>query len=191
ALTGTARTYAADLSDPKIADGVLTRAIQENGPVDILINNAGVQHIDHFTKITNETAQQLLNLNYSTPAQLMRQVLPSMVERDTGIVINTASLGAITPTPYMAEYCASKAALAALATALSGEYKDSKIHFITVYPGRLKRPWRIMPMSVMKKARWITSPLAQRKGWLKKFAMRLKKRNTKLCIQHFTKAQNL
>ncbi|MCS6972615.1 MAG: SDR family NAD(P)-dependent oxidoreductase [Leptospiraceae bacterium] len=134
-LDGRAAVYPADLSEPAIAETVLEQAVQEHGPVDILINNAGVQHIDHFTSIQNEDAEKLLRLNYLTPARLMRRVLPTMAERNNGTIVNIASIGAIIPTPYMAEYCASKAALAALATALAGEYKDTQIHFLTVYPG--------------------------------------------------------
>ena len=70
----------------------------------------------------------------------MRKVLPSMAERNSGTIVNIASLGGITPTPYMAEYCASKAALASLAIALAGEYKDTALHFVTVYPGPVETP---------------------------------------------------
>lgn len=134
-LKGKSAVYAADLSEPVVAEMTLERAIKENGPVDILINNAGMQNIDHFTSIKNDDADKLFKLNYTTPTRLMRKVLPSMAERNSGTIINIASLGGITPTPYMAEYCASKAALASLAVGLSGEYKDTRIHFLTVYPG--------------------------------------------------------
>lgn len=137
-LTNKSSVYPADLSDDKSAADTLKKAIEENGPVDILINNAGVQNINHFTAINDEEAQKLFRLNYTTPARLMRQVLPKMAERNSGAIINIASLGAITPTPFMAEYCASKAALGALTTALQGEYKDTAIHFLGVYPGPVK-----------------------------------------------------
>lgn len=139
-LSGKSEVYAADLSDPAIAEETLARAVNDNGPVDILINNAGMQHVDHFTGIANADAEQMLALNYTTPVRLMRKTLPAMAERNAGVIINIASLGGITPTPYMAEYCATKAALAALAVALSGEYKDTKLHFLTVYPGPVETP---------------------------------------------------
>lgn len=139
-LRSKSAVYAADLSEPAVAEMTLDRAVKDNGPIDILINNAGMQHIDHFAAIKNDDAEQMLKLNYTTPVRLMRRVLPSMGERNTGVIINIASLGGITPTPYMSEYCATKAALAALATALAGEYKDSKLHFLTVYPGPVETP---------------------------------------------------
>jgi len=139
-LKGKASVFAADLSEPSVAEMTLDRAVKENGAVDILINNAGMQHIDHFTAIANDDAEQMVRLNYTTPSRLMRKALPAMAERNTGIIINIASLGGITPTPYMSEYCATKAALAALSVALAGEYKDSKLQFITVYPGPVETP---------------------------------------------------
>lgn len=143
-LAGTLKSksavYAADLSEPSVAEMTLDRAVKDNGPVDILINNAGMQNIDHFTAIKNEDADKLFKLNYTTPTRLMRKVLPPMAQRNAGVIVNIASLGGITPTPYMSEYCASKAALASLAIALSGEYKDTKIQFVTVYPGPVETP---------------------------------------------------
>jgi len=139
-LKSKSAVYAADLSEPSVAEMTLERAVKDHGPIDILINNAGMQNIDHFTSIKNEDADKLLKLNYTTPARLMRKVLPAMVERNAGNIINIASVGGITPTPYMAEYCASKAALASLALGLSGEYKDTNIHFLTVYPGPIETP---------------------------------------------------
>lgn len=139
-LKSKSAVYAADLSEPAVAEMTLERAVKEHGPIDILINNAGMQNIDHFTSIKNEDADKLFKLNYTTPTRLMRKVLPSMAERNTGTIVNIASLGGITPTPYMSEYCASKAALASLAIALSGEYKDTALHFVTVYPGPVETP---------------------------------------------------
>lgn len=139
-LKGRSQVYAADLSEPSVAEMTLDRATKDLGPVDILINNAGMQHIDHYTAIKNEDAEQMLKLNYTTPVRLMRKTLPGMAERNTGSIVNIASLGGITPTPYMSEYCATKAALGALTVALAGEYKDSKIHFLGVYPGPVETP---------------------------------------------------
>jgi short-subunit dehydrogenase len=139
-LQSPAKVYPCDLADTDHALATLAQSIQENGAVDMLINNAGMQIVDYFERISEADAARAMDLNYRTPTALMRSVLPSMAERNSGVVVNIASLAAITPTPYMAEYAASKAALSALATALSGEYKDTAIHFLTVYPGPVKTP---------------------------------------------------
>lgn len=139
-LQSPSRVYACDLSQPRQALETLEQATRENGAVDILVNNAGMQIIDHFTSISETDAARAMDLNYTTPTALMRSVLPAMASRNSGVVVNIASLAAITPIPYMAEYAASKAALAALSTALTGEYKETTVHFLTVYPGPVKTP---------------------------------------------------
>ncbi|MBV6494527.1 MAG: hypothetical protein LDLANPLL_02560 [Turneriella sp.] len=137
-LNSKSAVYAADLAEPTVAEMTLDKAVAEHGPVDLLINNAGVQNINHFIAIQNDDAEKMFKLNYITPVRLMRKVLPQMLKRNSGTVVNIASIGGITPTPFMSEYCASKAALAAVTVALAGEYKNSKIHFLTVYPGPVK-----------------------------------------------------
>ncbi|HNL54752.1 MAG TPA: SDR family NAD(P)-dependent oxidoreductase [Turneriella sp.] len=139
-LQSPAKVFPCDLGQPQKALETLAQATQQNGPVDLLINNAGMQFVDHFTSISEADAARAMDLNYTTPTALMRSVLPAMASRNSGVVVNIASLAAITPTPYMAEYAASKAALAALSTALTGEYKDTAVHFLTVYPGPVKTP---------------------------------------------------
>lgn len=139
-LNSPSAVIAADLSDTQVALDALSRAEAAFGEVDILVNNAGMQYVDHFTNIGEQDAGKAMALNYTTPTALMRRVLPSMLRKNSGTIINIASLAAITPTPYMAEYAASKAALAALSTALTGEYKDTGLHFLTVYPGPVQTP---------------------------------------------------
>ncbi len=179
-LKSKSAVYAADLSEPAVAEMTLERAVKENGPIDILINNAGMQNIDHFTSIKNEDAEKLLKLNYTTPARLMRKVLPSMAERNSGTIINIASLGGITPTPYMAEYCASKAALASLAIALSGEYKDTKLHFLTVYPGPVETPMSNYAGDRYEKDAMSRVPFGTAAGLAKEIRIAMEKRNHKV-----------
>lgn len=132
--------YPCDLSDTEKALATLKQAVSDQGPVELLVNNAGMQLVDRFTAISEHDAARAMALNYMTPAALMRAVLPPMAERNSGAIVNIASVAAITPMPYMAEYAASKAALATLAVALAGEYKNTALHFLTVYPGPIKTP---------------------------------------------------
>jgi len=179
-LKGKSAVYAADLSEPAVAEMTLDRAVKEHGPIDILVNNAGMQNIDHFTSIKNEDADRLLKLNYSTPARLMRRVLPSMVERNSGVIVNTASVGGITPTPFMAEYCASKAALASLAIGLSGEYKDTKLHFLTVYPGPVETPMSDYAGGRYEKDAMSKVPFGTADGLAKEIRIAIEKRKHKV-----------
>lgn len=127
--------YEADLSKPNQATAFLEPAIKTFGPVDVLINNAGVQNIEPAEEADVEAGEKLLQLNVFTPLRLVRAVLPSMIERKTGTIVDIASMAAITPMPGMYYYNASKAALANASEGLRGELRGTGVHVLTVYPG--------------------------------------------------------
>ena len=77
----------------------------------------------------------LFQLNVHTPIAAMQHVLPAMLERDHGTIINVASVAAFTTHPFMCHYHASKAALANFSESLRLELKPTGINIVTVYPG--------------------------------------------------------
>lgn len=129
---------AADLSDPKKAADWIAPAIAALGPIDVLVNNAGIQIVAKTHTVDPDRADQLLRLNVLTPLRLARAVLPAMIERGSGTIVDIASLAAIAPTPYMYWYNASKGALAAASESLRGELRGTGVHVLTVYPGPIK-----------------------------------------------------
>lgn len=179
-LDSPSTVYACDLSDTERALATLSQAVRDNGPVELLVNNAGMQLVDRFTAIAEHDAARAMALNYMTPAALMRAVLPNMAARNSGAVVNIASVAAFTPMPYMAEYAASKAALAALSVALAGEYKNTAVHFLTVYPGPIKTPMaeRAQQKYTGKAAQLV--PYGSADGLAKEICTALQKRKSKL-----------
>lgn len=129
------RVFARDLMDSDRAADFLPEAEAALGPVDVLINNAGVQYLGAFAEFEPARGEALLRLNVFTPLRLTRAVLPGMLARKRGAIVDIASLAAIAPTPYMAYYNASKAALAAASESLRAEVKGAGVHVVTVYPG--------------------------------------------------------
>jgi short-subunit dehydrogenase len=113
----------------------LVEAERENGPVDVLINNAGVQVIGRTAAIDVERGEASLHVNLLTPLRLTRAVLPGMIARKEGTIVDIASMAALAPTPAMTYYNASKAGLAAASEALRGELRGTGVHVVTVYPG--------------------------------------------------------
>ncbi len=107
----------------------------KNGPVDVLVNNAGIQIIAPTVKTEPEDGEKLLRLNVFTPLRLTKAVLPSMIERRTGTIVDISSMAALAPTPGMFYYNASKGALAAASEALRSEVQQHGVHVVTVYPG--------------------------------------------------------
>ena len=120
-----------DLSQPSHAADWLLDA----EPIDLLINNAGAQVIAPTASTDVERAEATLRLNLLTPLRLIRAVLPAMIERGRGCIVNIASLAALAPTPGMTWYNAGKGGLAAASEALRGEIRKTGVHVVTVYPG--------------------------------------------------------
>lgn len=137
---GHTQIFAADLSDVSKATWWLFEAQAAFGPIDILVNNAGVQIVDNFAVTDEERAEQLLRVDLHAPLRLTRAVLPDMLARKSGTIVDIASLAAIAPTPGMVYYNAAKAGLAAASESLRGEIRGSGVHVVTVYPGPVDTP---------------------------------------------------
>jgi short-subunit dehydrogenase len=126
---------AQDLATPEACCDWIEPATQALGPIDVLINNAGMQIIGQTHQVDTEWGETLLKLNVFAPLRLTRAVLPQMLERGSGTIVDIASMAALAPTPGMFYYNASKGALAAASEALRGELRGSGVHVVTVYPG--------------------------------------------------------
>jgi short-subunit dehydrogenase len=113
----------------------LAEAERENGPVDVLVNNAGVQVIAPSAEVDVARGEASLHVNLVAPLRLTHAVLPKMLARGKGTIVDVASLAALAPTPGMTYYNASKAGLAAASEALRGELRGTGVHVVTVYPG--------------------------------------------------------
>ena len=130
----------ADLSDPARADAMLARAREELGPIDLLVNNAGVQFVEPTVGIDVERMELLLAVNLRTPLRLIQRVLPEMLERGAGTIVNISSMAGVVPTPGMTHYNASKAGLGAASESLRVELEGTGVHVVSVYPGPVKSP---------------------------------------------------
>jgi len=110
-------------------------------PLGMLVNNAALAHYRPFAELPAEQAQELVQLNVLAPVMLTRAVLPGMVARDEGAVINVASLLAFSGAwdrPYLpkrAVYAASKSFLVTFTEILAGELRDSGVRVQVVCPG--------------------------------------------------------
>ena len=125
----------ADLGDPAVAFSWIDGAEKANGPIDVHINNAGVQIVAPMLETRWEDGERLLQLDLHTPLRLNQLILKRMVPRKSGTIVDIASMAAIGPTPGMFFYNAAKAGLAAASEGLRAEMKPYGIHVVTVYPG--------------------------------------------------------
>jgi short-subunit dehydrogenase len=125
----------ADLGNPDVAFAWLDAAENAMGPIDVLVNNAGIQIVKSVLETTWEEGEKLLVLDLHTPLRLTQLVLKRMVPRRSGTIVDIASMAALGPTPGMFFYNAAKAGLAAASEGLRAEMKPHGIHVVTVYPG--------------------------------------------------------
>ena len=130
-----AHGIACDLTDIAGLPNVVKRAQADMGDLELLVNNAGVMLVEDFATMSWEKAELTMNLNLMAPAKLMREVLPGMLQRGRGGVINIASMAAKTILPGCTWYGASKAAIGQISEIAGTEIEGSGVHVLTVYPG--------------------------------------------------------
>ncbi|WHZ20616.1 MAG: 3-hydroxybutyrate dehydrogenase [Rhodanobacteraceae bacterium] len=116
-----ARFFEADLLDPdQIA--AMMRAVDAWGPLDVLVNNAGIQKTASLSELDRTTWDRIIGVNLSAAFHTMRLALPGMAERGYGRVINTASVHGLVSSVRKAPYCAAKHGLVGLSKVAALEY---------------------------------------------------------------------
>ncbi|MDE3087170.1 MAG: SDR family NAD(P)-dependent oxidoreductase [Acidobacteriota bacterium] len=129
------RLWVADLADPGAVDRLAADALAELGGVDILVNNAGIPKRRHVTRLDPATVETVMAINYLSPVRLTLALLPHMLERGSGRVVNVSSVAAPLSSPGESAYAASKAALAVFSESMAVDLWDSGIKVTVVYPG--------------------------------------------------------
>ncbi|MEM8806209.1 MAG: SDR family oxidoreductase [Cyanobacteria bacterium P01_G01_bin.38] len=110
------------------------------GALDILVNNAGMGYTGSLSEMSLDDWQHVINLNLTSAFQCIQAVLPSMRTRQTGLIVNIASIAARQAFPDWGAYGVSKAALLALSRAVSVEEKGHGVRITTVLPGAVNTP---------------------------------------------------
>jgi short-subunit dehydrogenase len=106
--------------------------------VDVLVNNAGLMDMGEFAEIETDRHERLLQLNVNVLTSLSRRLLPGMIQRGRGRILNVASTSSFQPIPSMALYAASKAFVLSLSESLSEELKGSGVTVTALCPGVTK-----------------------------------------------------
>ncbi len=115
------------------------------GGIDLLVNNAGIPKRRHVTALNIDTITQVMHINYLSPMRLTMALLPQMLERGTGTIVNVSSIAAQLSAPGEAAYDASKAALTAFSEAMAMDLWETGIKLMVVYPGVIDTPLFSLP----------------------------------------------
>jgi short-subunit dehydrogenase len=129
-----ARVIAANLSRRE----ELERLVEEAGPVDVLIANAGLPAGGLLTDFTQEQIDELLEVNLRAPIALARALTPGMAERRRGHVVVISSLQGKAATPVSSIYCATKFGLRGFALALREDLREDGVGVSVVLPGFIR-----------------------------------------------------
>jgi NAD(P)-dependent dehydrogenase (short-subunit alcohol dehydrogenase family) len=126
---------ALDVADHEAIERAADAVQRELGPVDVLVNNAGIAESAPLHRADLAHWERHLRVNATGPFVLIRAVLPAMLERGWGRVINVASLAGLYGAPYVTAYTASKHALVGLTRALATEVAGKGVTANAICPG--------------------------------------------------------
>jgi NAD(P)-dependent dehydrogenase (short-subunit alcohol dehydrogenase family) len=129
------RMWVTDLSVDEEVDRLARAAVEELGGVDVLVNNAGIPKRRHVTRLDPATVEAVMHINYLSPVRLTLALLPQMLARGEGRIVNISSVAAPLSAPGEAAYGATKAALTVFSETMAVDLWDTGVKVMLVYPG--------------------------------------------------------
>jgi short-subunit dehydrogenase len=134
----TVETFICDVSDKGQVDTTMAAARTRLGPIDVLVNNAGVISVGPLETMTVEDYQESIATHFWGPLYTMLAVLPEMRSRREGRIVNISSIGGLVSVPHLVPYSAGKFALAGLSEGVRSEALKDGVYVTTIYPGLMR-----------------------------------------------------
>ncbi len=130
-----AHVLPADLSVPGVADEIAEELQERDLTVDVLVNNAGFGARGSFTELDGQQQVNMIRVNVTALTHLTHWLLPGMLERESGGVLNVASTAGFQPGPHMSVYYATKAYVLSFSDGLYEEVADADVTVTCLAPG--------------------------------------------------------
>jgi 3-hydroxybutyrate dehydrogenase len=134
------RYSAADMSKPETIADMVAATLAEHGRLDVLVNNAGIQHVAPLEQFPVEKWDAILAINLSSAFHTMRLVLPAMRQNGFGRIVNIASAHGLVASPFKAAYVAAKHAIVGLTKVVALETAEAGITCNAICPGYVYTP---------------------------------------------------
>lgn len=133
-------TFSCDLSDRAAVDALVPAVEEKVGPIDVLVNNAGITRDNLAIKLSDADWDQVIEINLTAPFRLTRAVLRGMIRRRSGRIIAIGSVVGSAGNPGQANYAAAKSGLIGMTMSLAKEVAKRKITVNCVAPGYIETP---------------------------------------------------
>lgn len=127
-----------NITDPEQVKRLIDETESILGPIDVLINNAGVIQVGPMERLQDEDYEQAMKVHFWGPYYLMKALIPGMKKRKGGRIVNIVSIGGKISFPHLLPYNASKYALSGLSEGMTAELDKDDIKVTTVYPGLMR-----------------------------------------------------
>ncbi len=137
AHTPASRMYVADLADTDAAQALALQAWDDLGGLDVLISNAAIPKRRRVQDITLDEVRQTMAVNFESPVRMAQAVLPRMLERDRGVIVNVSSFGGRAGIMGEAAYCASKFALCGWSESMALDLWRTGVEVRLILPGAI------------------------------------------------------
>jgi len=134
----TALAIPCDVTDAEAIPAAVREVATRLGPVDVLVNNAGVIVVGPLDTVTLADFDESLRVHFWGPLRMTMAVLPEMRRRRAGRIVNVSSIGGKLAVPHLLPYCAGKFALAGLSQGLGAELASDGVVVTTVFPGLMR-----------------------------------------------------
>jgi NAD(P)-dependent dehydrogenase (short-subunit alcohol dehydrogenase family) len=133
-LGGGVQAYELDVTSRPSFAAFLDSVERDLGPLDVLVNNAGIMPVSPLVDETDDTAVRLFDINVHGVIFGMKEALPRMLPRRSGHIVNLASVAGKAGFPHLATYCATKHAVVGISESGRVEFRESGIEFSCVMP---------------------------------------------------------
>lgn len=162
----------ANMLDPKSLRGIVAESVAHFGTVDVLINNAGIQHVSPIESFPEEKWNDIININLNSLFHLTKAVWPHMKNQRFGRIINIASVHGLSASEFKSAYIAAKHGVIGFTKAIALEGAPFNITSNAICPGYVKTPLVEMQIADQAKVHNLSKEEVVRQVLLKKQAVK-------------------